>query len=137
MGPGRASPDPGLGVAIEMLSRAPGHISNIVIIGQRLSCEGFAPEDPPPALDQIQPRRSHWNEGVLNAGMGVEPFPDRPAGVAGQVVGDQVQVPARIGVVQRLPLSLFPSARYILTADSDGTSKRLATGFGIDGWGQR
>ena len=34
--------------------------------------------------------------------MGFEPFPDGTTGVAGQVVGNQIQVPGRIGAVQRL-----------------------------------
>ena len=99
---GRASPDPGFRVAIEMLGRNLGHVGDVVIIGQRLSSKGFAPEDPPPALNQIQPGRSYRNESMLDAGMGFEPLPNRTAGMAGQVIGNQVQVPGRIRVVERL-----------------------------------
>ena len=102
MGLGRPSPDPGFGMAIEVLGGDPGHEGNVVIIGQRLSRKGFAPEDPPPALNEIEPRRSHRNEGVLDAGMGFEPLPDRPAGVAGEVIGNQVEVARRVGAVQGL-----------------------------------
>ena len=90
---GRASPDPGFGVAIEVLGGDPGHVGNVVIIGQRLSREGFAPEDAPPALNQIEPGRSHRNEGVLDARMGFQPLPDGATGVAGEVIGNQVEVP--------------------------------------------
>ena len=55
MGLGEASPDPGVGVTIQVLSGDLGHVGTIVVISQGLSGEGLAPEDPPPALDQIQP----------------------------------------------------------------------------------
>lgn len=44
---GRASPDPGLSVAIELLGGDPGHVGNVMVIGQRLPSESFAAEDPP------------------------------------------------------------------------------------------
>jgi hypothetical protein len=62
---GQPSPDPGLGVAIEMLGRHTGYVGNVVIIGQGLSGESFAPKDPPPLLDQVEPRRSHRYEGMF------------------------------------------------------------------------
>ena len=92
----------GLAWRLRCCGRDSGHVGNVMIIGQRLSGEGFAPEDPPPALNQIQPRRSYRNEGVLDAGMGFQPLPDGTTGVAGEVVGNQVEVPARIRAVQRL-----------------------------------
>ena len=122
MGLGWSSPDPGVGVAIEVLGRDPGHVGNIVIIGQRLSREGFAPEDPPPALNQIQPRRSHRNEGMLDPRMGFEPFPDRATGVAGQVIGNQVEVPRRIGAVERLEELQIAGG----VAGASGLGQRLA-----------
>jgi hypothetical protein len=82
MGLGWASPDPGSRVAIEVLCRDSGHVGNVMIISQRLSGEGFAPEDPPAAFNQIEPGRSDRNEGVLDAGMGFEPFPDGTTGMA-------------------------------------------------------
>jgi hypothetical protein len=88
MGLGEASPDPGVGVTIQVLGGDPGHVGKVVVISQGLSSEGLAAEDPPPALDQIQPGGSHRNTGVLDPRMGLEPLPDRTAGVAGQVVGN-------------------------------------------------
>jgi hypothetical protein len=52
MGLGRPSPDPRLGVAVELLSGDAGDIRDIVVIGQRLPGKGFAPEDPPPAFNE-------------------------------------------------------------------------------------
>ena len=102
MGLGWASPDPGFGLAIEMLGGDPGAERNIAVISQGLSGKGFTPEDAPPSLNHIQPRRSDRNEGVLDAGMGFQPLPDRPTGMTGEVVGNQVEVSRRIRPVQRL-----------------------------------
>ena len=98
----RTAPHPGRGMAVEVRCSDPGDVGDVVIVGQGLSSEGFAPEDPPPSLNQVQPRRSHRDEGMPDPRVGFEPVPDRTTGVAGEVVGDQVQVPGRIGAVQRL-----------------------------------
>ena len=102
MGLRGTSPDPGRRVAIEVLSGDTGDVRDIVIIGQRVPGEGFAPKDPPPPLDQIQPSSSYRNEGVLDARMGFEPCPDGSTGVTRQVIGNQVEIPLRVGAVQRL-----------------------------------
>jgi hypothetical protein len=102
MGPGWATPDPGVGMAIEMLGGDPRHEGNVMIIGQRLPREGFAPEDAPPAFNEIEPGRSYRNEGMLDPRMGFEPLSDRTTGVAGQVISNQVKAASRIGAVQRL-----------------------------------
>jgi hypothetical protein len=75
---------------------------NIVLIGQRLPSERLAPEDAPPPLDQIEPGRSHRDEGVLDAGMGRKPLPDRATAVTGEVIGHQVEVPSRVRAVYGL-----------------------------------
>ena len=53
MRPGRASPDPGFGMAVEVVGGNPGHVGDIVVVGQGLPGKGFTPEDPPPPLDQV------------------------------------------------------------------------------------
>jgi hypothetical protein len=125
MGLGWASPDPGLGMAIEMLRGNTGDVGDIVVIGQRLSGKGFAPKDPPPAFNQVQPGRSHRNEGVLDAGMNVEPLPDGSTGVAGEIVGNQVEVSARVRAVHGL------KERQIATgvARKSGLGQRLASAW--------
>ena len=102
MGPGWASPDPGLGMTIEMVGGDLGDEGNVVIVSQRLPGEGFAAEESPPPLNEIQPGGSYRNEGVLDPGMQFQPVPDRTAGVAGQVVRNQVEIAPRIGLVERL-----------------------------------
>jgi hypothetical protein len=76
----RPPPDPRLGMAIEMLGGDAGYIGNIMIIGQGLSGEGFASEDGPPPLNQIQPSGSHGDAGVLDPRMCFQLLPDRSAG---------------------------------------------------------
>jgi hypothetical protein len=102
MGLGRPPPDPGSGMPIEVIGGAPRDIRDIVVIGQRRPGEGFAPEDPPPPFNQIQPGRADRNEGLPNARMGFQPRADRATGVAGEVVGNQIEIPCRVGAVQRL-----------------------------------
>jgi hypothetical protein len=119
---GWASPDPGLGMTIEVLGGDTGDEGNIVLISQRLPREGLAPEDAPPSLDQIEPRGTHRNKGVLDARMGFEPLPDGTTGVAGQVIGNQVEVASRIGAVQRL--EQVEVARRV--AGTRGLGQRLA-----------
>jgi hypothetical protein len=63
-------------MATRVLCGDPRHGGNIVVIGQGLSSKGFAPEDAPPTFNQVEPYGSHRNEGMLDAGMGFEPFPD-------------------------------------------------------------
>jgi len=58
MGLGRASPDLGLGMAIEVLGGDTGDVGNVVIVGQGLPREGFAPkmrDHPSIKLNQAAP----------------------------------------------------------------------------------
>ncbi len=82
MGLGWPSPDPRLRMAVEVVRSNTDHVGTIAVIGQGLSSEGFASEDPPPAFDEIQPRRSHRNERMPNAWMGLELLADRSTGMA-------------------------------------------------------
>lgn len=99
---GRPPPDPGVGVAIEVLGSGPSDEGDVMVIGQRLPGERCAPEDPPPARNQIEPGRAHWNEGLLDTGMRLQPLPDGTTGVARQVVRDEIEFAGRIGAIQRL-----------------------------------
>ena len=89
-------------MAIELRRGDARDIGDVVVVGQGLSGERFAPEDAPPPLNQIEPRGADRNEGVLDARMGFEPFPDRATAVTGEIVGDEVKIPVRIGVVKGL-----------------------------------
>ena len=124
LGLGEASPDPGGGVTVQVLGGDLGHVGDIVVISQGLSSEGLAPEDPPPALNQIQPGSSHWNEGVLDLRMGFEPLPDRATAVAGQVVGNHIERAGRIGAVHHL--EQIQVARGVARARCLGESMPIA-----------
>lgn len=54
-------------MAVELGGRDAGDVGDVVVIGQRLAGEGFAAEDPPPAFNQIEPRRANGKEGVGDA----------------------------------------------------------------------
>jgi len=95
----RPSPDPGAGVTVELSGGDAGGGGNILGIGQRHAREGCAAEEPPPAFDEVQPGGADRNEGVLDPRVGREPLPDRSTQVAGQMVGDQEEIAARIGCV--------------------------------------
>jgi hypothetical protein len=97
-----AAPDPRTGVAIELGCGDTSHIGNVSAIGQRLPGEGFASKDPPPALDEVEPGSADGDKGVLNTRVGSEPVPDRTTQMAGEVIGDKVEVALGIGPVEGL-----------------------------------
>lgn len=54
-------------MTIELGGGEVGGVSDVRSVGQRDVREGFAAEDAPPALDEIQPRCADRDEGVLDA----------------------------------------------------------------------
>jgi hypothetical protein len=98
----RPTPDPGLGMPIEVGGGELGNNGNVFAGGQGGAGKGFAAKDAPPAFDQIQPGRADRNKGVLDARMVCQPFPNRTTAVAGKVVGNQMQLALRIRLVKRL-----------------------------------
>src|SRR5487761_234242 len=65
----RTAPDPGLRMSIELGSGDARGVGDVFVASQRDAGEGFAAEDTPPALDEVQPRGANGNEGVLDARM--------------------------------------------------------------------
>src|SRR5260221_1278221 len=98
----RASPDPGLGVVIELGRGDARGVGDVVGVGQRRAGERFAAEDPPSPLDEVEPGSPNRNEGVLDTWMRGQPVGDRATQMAGQVVGDERAGALRIGLVERL-----------------------------------
>jgi hypothetical protein len=66
---GRTSPDPGLGASIELSGGDTGGLFDLLGVGKTLSSQRIPPEKTPPALLQIEPARSCWNEDVMDARM--------------------------------------------------------------------
>ena len=76
------SPDPGPGAGVELGGGHPGGAGDLVGVGEFLSGQRLAPEDPPPAFLEIQPAGALGDEGVPDAGMALEPGPGALAVVA-------------------------------------------------------
>lgn len=93
----RTPPDPGFGLAVELSSGDAGGIGDIVGVGEGCAGERLAAEEAPPPFDEVQPGRPHGNEGVLDARMVCQPVPDGATEMAGEIVGDEIQVATRIG----------------------------------------
>src|SRR5258705_8184921 len=96
------SPDGGPGAGVELGGGLPGGVGDLVGVGEVLSGQGLAPEDPPPALLQVRPAGALGDEGVPDAGMVFQPGPGGLAVVAGQVTGDDHDLAARAGVLHLL-----------------------------------
>ncbi len=94
-------PDPGCGVAIELSRRDGGDIRDVSSVGYRHAREGFPPEQSPPTFDEVEPRGARWDEGMLKTRVSGQPVPDGPTGVAGEVVGNEVEIALGIGLVER------------------------------------
>jgi hypothetical protein len=99
---GRTAPNPGLGMAIELGGSDAGGVGDVVMVSQGLTGKCLAAEDAPPAFNEIEPGGSNRNEGVLDARMSFEPLPDRAAAVAGEIIRDEVEIPLRIGLIERV-----------------------------------
>src|SRR6266540_120925 len=92
-----AAPHPGVGTGVELAGRDPGGQGDLLGGGERLPGEGFAAQQPPPALLEVEPAGAFGDEGVLDAGMVGQPRAGGEAVVAGQVVGDHHDDPLRVG----------------------------------------
>jgi hypothetical protein len=96
------APDPGVSMPVELGGGQAGGVSDVVCARQRDAGEGFAAEDAPPPFDEVEPGRADWDESVLNTRTPCQPVANRTTAVTGQIVGDQIEVAMRIGVVQRV-----------------------------------
>src|SRR5258708_39890403 len=70
----RASPNPGLGVVIELGRGEARGVRDVVRVGQRRAGERVAAEDPPSRLDATQPSSPNPNEGALDTWMRGQPL---------------------------------------------------------------
>ena len=93
---GRAAPDPWFGPQVELSSRDAGSLLDLLGIGKALPSEGITAEEPPPALLQIEPARSRWNEDVMDAWMLFQLGTGLEAVMAAEVVSDYEDVSRRI-----------------------------------------
>src|SRR5258708_23139464 len=78
------SPDPGPGAGVELGGGHPGSVGDLAGVGECLSGQRLAPEDPPPAFLQVQPAGALRDEGMADAGMIFPPGTRALAVVAGE-----------------------------------------------------
>jgi hypothetical protein len=95
---GWVPPDPGTGAGIELVcGETCGH-GQVLVIGEVLAGERFAPKDAPPPFDQIEPGGTHRNGDRVHARVRGEPVLDGPTGVTREVIRDEIQVSGRVGL---------------------------------------
>jgi hypothetical protein len=97
-------PDPGMGVAIELVGGHAGGERDLGAIGETLTGVRRAPQEPPPGFDQVEPTGPDGEEDLLDTRMGGEPRTNGTAGVAGvagEMVGDEVEVALRVVLIKR------------------------------------
>ena len=87
-------------MAVELGSGDAGNVGNVVGVGDRHAGEGFAPEEAPPALDEVEPGSARRDEGVLETRVSGQPVSDRTTGVAREIVGNEVELTPGIGLVE-------------------------------------
>src|SRR5713101_6301743 len=95
-------PDPGFGVAVELSRRGGSDIRDVSGVGYRHAREGFPPEQSPPTFDEVEPRGARWDEGMLKTRVSGQPVPDGPTEMAGEVVGNEIEIARGIGLVERV-----------------------------------
>jgi hypothetical protein len=93
---GRSTPDPRLGAPIELSGGDARGLLNLVGVGETLSSQGIATEEPPPAFLEVQPAGSFRDEDVVEAGMLGQPGAGLSTSVARKVVGDDEDLTYRI-----------------------------------------
>src|SRR5258708_39801096 len=86
---GCTPPDPGTGAGIELVCGETGGHGQVMVIGEVLAREGFAPKDPPPPFNQIEPGGAHRNGDWVHAWVRGEPVLDGATGVTREVIRDQ------------------------------------------------
>ena len=89
-------------MTVELGGGDTGNVGDVVGVGDRNPGEGFAPEETPPALDEVEPGGAHRNEGMLDPRVLGQPVGDWAAQMAGEVIGDEVEIALGIGPVKGL-----------------------------------
>lgn len=92
----RAAPDPGMGASIELTGGNARGERDLSAVGETLTGIGRPAQEAPPALDQVQPGGADRNEDLMDPRVGREPVADGSAGVAGEIVRNQIQVAVRV-----------------------------------------
>lgn len=97
-----SSPCPPAGVAIALSGGDRDNIGDVVDVGQGFAREGFGEKDEPPAFHEVELGGADGNEGVLHPLVVGQPILDECTQLAGQIVGEEVQLVLQIRVVESL-----------------------------------
>src|SRR5262249_26338257 len=96
---GWPSPDPGFRALVQLPGGDPRGQVDLRRIGEGLAGECRPAKRPPPGFLEIQPAGALPDEDRAHARVRRQPFPDRRALVAGEVVADDVEVAVRVVLV--------------------------------------
>jgi hypothetical protein len=94
-----ALPDPRVSALVELLGGDTRGLVNFLMVSKGLTSQGFMAKEAPPTFLQIEPTRAFGNENLMKAWVVKQPSPNRRAGMARQVVSDQIEVALRICLV--------------------------------------
>jgi hypothetical protein len=125
---GRSSPDPGRGTAIELAGGKLRRLIDLLGIGKALAGKCLSPEEPPPSLNEIQPAGASRNRLLMDSGMLAQPLRNRATGVAGEAVGDEVELADRVRCVDGIEQLEEPASRYYRFPSSKLTSAAFLNG---------
>ena len=81
---------------VELSRGSASGLLDLIRIGKALPSQGITAEETPPALLQVEPTRPCGNEDVMETRMLREPGPRLGTVVAGEIVGDDINVPGGI-----------------------------------------
>jgi hypothetical protein len=95
----RVLPDPGFCSVIKLSRSSAGGVFNFEMVSEGLTSKCFAAEQTPTALLQVEPTGGLRNRYLMHTRMVYQPEPNWSAGVTGQVISNQVQLPVGIGLV--------------------------------------
>ena len=93
---GRPTPDPGFGSPIELIGGDAGGLLDLLGISEALPSKRVAAEEAPPALLQVQPAGSCWNEDVVEAWMPFQPGTRLQTIMTAEIVADDEDVSVRV-----------------------------------------
>jgi hypothetical protein len=93
---GRSTPDPQLGLMIELSRRDASGLLNLIGGGLALSSQGIMAEETPPASCRLSQHAKVGNEDLMEPGMHSQPGAGLGTVMAGEVVGDDEDVARRI-----------------------------------------
>ncbi len=73
---GWATPNPGLGMGIQLPGGYAGRQGNLLAVDEGLPRQHRSPKEPPPALYQVQPASPGGNEHLVDPEMACQPLPN-------------------------------------------------------------